>query len=135
MVAFLPDGTVDQWSSERLILENSLVALLGPELPSEATAETAARVASSVHGRSRLFYALEKSPFEMGPMTGGGGTLRGLRKPGFEHDAPGDPVANMAQMSRQRRLRELSRSPEEQVERARQNGASRTRLETNQESN
>jgi hypothetical protein len=135
MVAFLPDGTTDQWSSQRLVLESSLLPLLGPALPSEATAETAARVASSVHGRNRLYYALAKSPFEMGPMAGGGRTLSGSPKAGFEHIAPGDPVANMAQMSQQRRLRELSRSPEEQVERARQNGASRTRLEMHQESN
>jgi hypothetical protein len=135
MVTFLPDGTTDQWSSERLVLESSLLPLLGPELPSEATAETAVRVASAVHGRSRVYYALEKSPIEMRPMTEGRRTSGGPPKPGFEHAAPGDGIANMAQMSRQRRLRELSRSPEEQVERARQNGASRRRMETHQESN
>jgi hypothetical protein len=135
MFALLPDGTTDQWSSERLVLESSLLPLLGPALPSEATGETAARVASTVHGRMRLYYALEKSPFEMGPVAGGRRTLSGPPKPGFEHAAPGDAVANMAQMSRQRRLRELGRSPEEQVERARQDGASRTQLETRLENN
>jgi hypothetical protein len=134
-VAFLPDGTVDQWSSERLVLESSLLPLLGPELPSEATAETAAHVASSVHGRSRLYYALEKSPFEMGPMMGGGRTMPGPGKNKLAHVAPGDPIAAMAQMSKERRLREMSRSPEEQVERARQNGATKMRMETHTEDN
>jgi hypothetical protein len=135
MVSTLPDGTMDQWSSERLVLESSLLALLGPELPEEASAETAARVASSVHGRSRLYYALEKSPFEMGPMMGGGVRMKGPPKEGADHIDLSDAVANMAQMSRQRRLRELSRSPEEQVERARQNGTNRMRMETHEENN
>jgi hypothetical protein len=82
-----------------------------------------------------LYYALEKSPFEVGPMARGRVKLSGPPERGFEHVSPGDPVANMEQMSRQRRLRELSRSPEEQVERARQNAASGKRLEIHQESN
>jgi hypothetical protein len=135
MVSTLPDGTMDQWSSERLVLESSLLALLGPELPEEASAETAARVAASVHGRSRLYYALEKSPFEMGPMLGGGVTMKGPLRQGADHIDLSGPVANLTQMSRQRRLRELSRSPEEQVERARQNGTNRMRIETHEENN
>ncbi len=135
MVAILPDGTIDHWSSERLVLESRLLARLGPEMPSEATVETTARVAASVHGRSQLYYVLAKSPFEMGPMMGGGRTLMGPRKTGPEHPDLNGAVANMAQMSRQRRLRELSRSPEEQVERARQNSADGIRMETHEEKN
>ncbi|HTA31540.1 MAG TPA: hypothetical protein VK731_13695 [Candidatus Cybelea sp.] len=135
MVAILPDGTIDRWSSERLVLESSLLPRLGPDLPSEATVKTTARVAASVHGRSQLYYVLAKSPFEMGPMMGGGRRLMGPPKTGPEHPDLHGAVANMAQMSRQRRLRELSRSPEEQVERARQNSADRMRFESHEENN
>lgn len=126
-------GVIDRWSSERLVLESSLLPQLGPELPDEATAETAAHVASCVHGRSRLYYALEKSPFGTGGMTGP--PLRGRRKAGREPDAPIDVGAKVTQQLQQQRLLELSRSPEEQVERTRQNSAARTPMETNQESN
>ena len=135
MFAILPDGTMDQWSSERLVLESSLRPALGSALPEEASVETAARVASAVHGRSRLYYALEKSPFEMGPMMGSGRRLMGPRKTGPEHSDLNGAVANMAQMSQQRRLREMSRSPEEKVERARQNASNRIQMETHDENN
>jgi hypothetical protein len=138
MVTFLPDGTTDQWSTERLVLETCLLSQLSGDLPSEATPEAAAHVASSVHGRSRLYYALEKSPFEARPMPGPGGgrTLHhahGPPQPGDEPIALDGAIANMAQMARQNRLRELSRSPEEQVERARQHGANKMRFETTEE--
>ncbi len=131
MVTILPDGTVDQWSSERLVMEMSLLPQLGPMPPSEATPQTAALAASAVHGRSRLYYALEKAPFEMGRPPGppmGGPRVAG-RNPGAP-GVPGDIAATLAQHRRQQRLRELSRSPEEQVERARQNGENRTHIET-----
>jgi len=134
MITSLPDGTMDQWSSERLVLESSLLPRLGPELPSEATAETAEHVAASVHGRTRLYYGLEKSSVDMGPMAGGGGPLTGPGKHEFQHtgpgDLPGDPVGHMTQVARQKTLREMSRSPEEQVERAQQNATNRMRMET-----
>jgi hypothetical protein len=126
-------GGVDQWSSERLVLENSLLPLLGPGLPDEATAETAARVASSVHARSRLYYSLEKSPYETGGMMGPPLTATG--KPGQEQVNFGDPAKMMRQWRQQARLRSLSRSPEEQVERARQKSAARMQMEVNQQSN
>jgi hypothetical protein len=135
MVTIGPGGTVDQWSSERLVMESSLLPLLGAQLPEEATPATAARAASAVHGRSRLFYALEKSPFDTGHMAGGGGIGRGPRKTGLVHPAPGDAFASMKQMMQQGRLRELSRSPEEQVERARQHGPSKMRMGTVNETN
>jgi hypothetical protein len=126
-------GVIDQWSSERLVLENSLLPLLGTEVPDKATAETAAHVASCVHGRSRLYYALEKSPFGTGGMTGPPSS--GPRRAGQEPAAPSasDVGAMVAQALRQQRLLEMSRSPEEQVERRRQNSAAKTRRETNQE--
>jgi hypothetical protein len=133
MVTIGPDGTMDQWSSERLVMESRLLPLLGSQLPAEATPATAAHAASAVHGRSRLYYALEKSTLAMGRMPGGGGTLPGPRKPGLAHFAPGDAFANMKQMLEQGRLRELSRSPEEQVERARQHGDTNMRMGTYQE--
>jgi hypothetical protein len=115
-------------------MEISLLPLLGAQQPEEATPETAAHAASAVHGRSRLYYALEKSPFGGGHMSGGP-TLPSPRKAGLAHPAPGDAFANMKQMMQQGRLRELSRSPEAQVEQARQHGASKMRMETGEESN
>ena len=75
MVTIGPGGTMDQWSSERLVMESSLLPLLGAQLPEEATPETAAHAASAVHGRSRLYYALERSPFRRGTHVGGPGGL------------------------------------------------------------
>jgi hypothetical protein len=124
------DGAMDQWSSERLVLEASLVPQLGPDLPSEATPETAGRVAKAVHGQSRLFYALEPSPFPMGgpPLSAMGGSRRqaGGGGPGNF----GDIGAAITAECRQHRLRELSRSPEEQVEQARQAGANKMQFQT-----
>jgi hypothetical protein len=138
MFTSLPDGTTDQWSTERLVLETSLLSQLSGDLPAEATPESAAHVASSVHGRSRMYYALEKSPFEAGLMGGpdGGRTLHhahGPPQPGDEQVALGGAIANMAQMARQNKLRELSRSPEEQVERARQHADNKMRFEIKEE--
>jgi hypothetical protein len=132
-VTTLPGGKVDQWSSERLVLENSLLPLLGSGLPDEATVETAARVASSVHARSRLYYSLEKSPFESTGLMGQ--TLTATGKPGQEQVNFSDPAKQLTQWRRQARLRALSRSPEEQVERARQKGAAKMQVETIQEGN
>ena len=134
MVTIGPGGTMDQWSSERLVMESALLPALGSQLPDEATPETASHAAVAVHGRTRLYYALEKSPFGMGPMSRGGGALHGPRTTRLGHPAPGDAFANMKQMIQQGRLRELSRSPEEQVERARQQGANQMRTETFDES-
>ena len=114
-------------------MENSLLSLPGPGLPDEATAETAARVASSVHASSRLYYSLEKSPFESTGMMGQSLTATG--KPGQEQVNFGDPAKQLSQWRRQARLRALSRSPEEQVERARQKGAAKMQMETIQENN
>jgi len=128
MVSILPDGTIDQWSSDRLVLETSLLAQLGAASPEEATPETAAHVASAVHGQSRLYYALEQAPFEMGRP--GRLVSAGPRDNGSNLAGSGDIFAAMAQERQQRRLRELSRSPEEQLERARRNGTNKMRLET-----
>ena len=126
-------GAVDQWSSERLVLENSLLPLLGPALPEEATAETAAQVASSVHAHSRLYYSLEKSPYETDGMMGRPLTATG--KPGQEQVNFSEPGKMLRQWRQQARLRALSRSPEEQVERARQKGAAKMQMEINQQNN
>jgi hypothetical protein len=132
MITILPDGTMDQWSSERIVLETDLLSQAGSNLPSEATVETAKHLASVVHGRSQLFYDLAPAPFGMGGpgprgglrLAGGGPHMRGDGPP------PGDIVASITQAQQQHRLREMSRSPEEQVERARQNGAHKMHLET-----
>jgi len=127
-------GAVDQWSSERLVVENNLVPLLGSGLPDEATAETTARVASSVHARSRMYYYLAKSPFEEGGMMMGR-PLTSTGKPGQEQINFSDPAKMLRQWRQQARLRALSRAPEEQVERARQKGVERMQMEVNPPSN
>ena len=126
-------GKVDQWSSERLVLETSLLPLLGSALPEEATTETAAHVASSVHAQSRLYYSLEKSPFESTGMMSHSLTATG--KPGEEQVNFNDPAKQLSQWRRQARLRALSHSPEEQVERARQRGVAKMQMESVEEKN
>jgi hypothetical protein len=127
-----PDGATDQWSSERLVLQASLVPQLGSDFPSEATAETAGHVATTVHGRSRLYYALEPSPFPVGgPRMPGMGGPRMRTSAGRGAPANmGDIGAAITQERREHRLRELSRSPEEQVEQARQAGTNKMQLQT-----
>jgi hypothetical protein len=131
-ITVLPDGATDQWSSERIVLETDLVSQAGPNLPSEATVETAKHLASVVHGRSQLFYDLAPAPLGMGGPGPRGGLRMAGRGPHLQGDGPppGDIVASMTQAQQRRRLREMSRSPEEQVERARQNGANKMRFET-----
>jgi hypothetical protein len=130
-----PDGTTDQWSSERLVLQASLLAQLGSDLPSEATPETAGHVATTVHGRSRLYYALAPSPFPMGgpPMPGMGGSRMQMSERGNGPPKIGDIGAAIAQERRQHRLRELSRSPEEQVEQARQTSTNKMQIQFSDE--
>jgi hypothetical protein len=134
-VSVQPDGATDQWSSERLVLQASLLAQLGSDLPSEATPETAGHVATTVHGRSRLYYALEPSPFSMGgpPMPGMGGPRMQMSKGGGGPPKIGDIGAAIAQERRQHRLRELSRSPEEQVEQARQTSTNKMQFQFSDE--
>jgi hypothetical protein len=130
-----PGGATDQWSSERLVLQASLLPQLGPDLPSEATAETAGHVAATVHGRSRLYYALEPSPFPAGgpPMPGMGGPRTRMSKGGGGPANMGDIGAAIAQERRQHRLRELSRSPEEQAEQARQTSTNKMQFQFSDE--
>jgi hypothetical protein len=127
-----PDGTTDQWSSERLVMQASLLPQLGSDLPSEATAQTTSHVAATVHGHSRLYYSLEPSPYPMGgpPNPGLGGPR--MRTSAGADGPPkiGDIGAAIAQERRQHRLRELSRSPEEQVEQAQQAGTNGMRFQT-----
>jgi len=140
MFTISSSGAVEQWSSERIVMQASLAAQLS-DPPADANPESAARAAAAVHGRSRLYYALERSPVAM---AGGGGGMRSMSwnssGPRGGHGDPGHPpsmseiMANISQAQRAGRLRELSYSPEEQVERARQNATGKTqvRFESNE---
>jgi hypothetical protein len=132
IITTLPDGTTDQWDSEQIVLETDLLPGVGLNLPSEASLDTARRLASIVHARCRRYYDLAPAPFGMGGPASG----RGLRlAEGGPHrrqngsgsgagpGGGGDLIASITQQQHERRLRELSRSPEEQVESARQKAA------------
>jgi hypothetical protein len=125
MMTFLPDGTVDRWSAQRLVLETSLTPELSGAPTVEATPESATDLAKAVHGHFKIYYRLEKAPFSMG----------GLRHSYFRHMGKGprnigDAGANFAQERCQQRLRDLSYSPELQVEHARGQGGSGGQIQT-----
>lgn len=136
----LPDGTTDIWSSERIVLETDLFPQLGSNAPSEATPETAQQIAAAVHGHSQLYYNIATAPFGMGgagPGFGrrmaGGGSHMEVRKngpgPGLGPDG-GDIVGMITKQQQQRRLQDMSRSPEEQVERAREKATNKMQIQT-----
>ena len=125
VISIGPDGVTHEWSSERLVLPAALYSRLGADLPSAATAETAARTASIVHGRSCLYYFLEPAPPGMDNLSGGGGTSSqaGAVK-------VGDIQGELTRKTQFRRLKELSLSPEAQVQQARQNLANQRQTQT-----
>lgn len=134
----MPDGTTDIWNSERIVLETDLLPQLGSNAPSEASPESAQQIANAVHGRSQLYYNMAPAPFGMGGhgpsfgihMAGGGRKAGG--GPGHGPDG-GDIVGMMTKGQQQRRLAEMGRSPEEQVERARENATNKMRFQTDEE--
>src|SRR6266571_1037064 len=122
-----PDGTVlkeDEWSSARLVIEMRLGPQLGDEIPAKATPETAAKAARKVHGKYVTYYALDKPPISGPGMMGGlvRSTMRRVERKGGTNDLEmgGDIRARVEADAKQRRLEELSKSPEQQVQRARQ---------------
>ena len=122
-----PDGTVlkeDEWSAARLVMETRLSPQLGDEIPAKATPETAAQAARKVHGKYVTYYALDKPPIPGPGMMGGlvRSTMRRVERKGGTNDMEmgGDIRARVEAEAKQRRLEELSKSPEQQVQRARQ---------------
>jgi len=122
-----PDGKVlkeDEWSSARLVMETRLSPQLGGEIPAKATPETAAQAARKVHGKYVTYYALDKPPIPGPGMMGGlvRSTMRRVERKGGTNDVEigGDIPARVEAEAKQRRLEELSKSPEQQVQRARQ---------------
>ncbi|HEY3855454.1 MAG TPA: hypothetical protein VGO67_13770 [Verrucomicrobiae bacterium] len=140
-ITILPDGATDFWSSKRIVLERDLLPQLGSNAPAEATKESAQQLASTVHGHSLLYYNIASAPFGMGgPGPGfgrrmiGGSPEGGARKKGpGQLSGPGDIVSMITKAQQQQRLSEMSRSPEEQVERARQNAPNKMRIATSDE--
>lgn len=132
MITTLPDGTVDRWSSERLVMESGLAPKLAGPPPLEANEETASQTAAAVHARSSVFYELARAPFAMG---GGGRRMRFSRNGGGGGPGKiGDVAAEMTNARRQQRLRDLSDSPEAQVERARQHGGGKIQIQNVEDS-
>jgi hypothetical protein len=116
------DGKVlqeDVWSSQRLVMETGLTSRLGDAIPESASPETAAKTASKVQGEYVTYYALDKSPVPMDAslsrLLRSGINLSGTNRP----IAQGDIRGVMEAEAKQRRLDALSRTPEEQVRRAR----------------
>jgi hypothetical protein len=127
------DGTVlkeDQWSSERLIMETGLFPKLGEDIPSKATTETAAQAAKKVHGKYALYYALDKSPIPNAGAMGGlvRSAMRRLDHKGGSNDMllNGDIQGRVEAEAKQHRLEQLSKSPEQQVQEARQKQAAQS---------
>jgi hypothetical protein len=121
------DGTLlkeDQWSSERLIMETGLFPKLGGDIPSKATSETASQTAKKVHGKYALYYALDKPPIPGAGALGGlaRSVMRRIEHKGGTNDLllNGDIQGRVEAEAKQHRLEELSKSPEQQVQQARQ---------------
>jgi hypothetical protein len=117
------DGSIikeDQWSAERLVMETPLSSRLGDAIPTKASVEAATQAAVKVQGRYATYYALEKPPIAGDP------SMRKLVRQSFQIGGTNSPLVNGDIRSRveaeakQRRLEELSLSPEQQVQRARQ---------------
>ena len=135
-IMIMPDGSEDIWNSERIVLATDLLPQLGSNAPSEASAESAQQIANAVHGRSQLYYSIAAAPFGMGGhvfshrMSGGGRKAGGGPDQGPDG---GDIVSMMTKGQQQRRLSEMGRSPEEQVERARENATNKMRFQAVEE--
>jgi len=117
------DGSIvkeDQWSAECLVMETPLSSRLGDAIPTKASVEAATQAAVKVQGRYATYYALEKPPIAGDP------SMRKLVRQSFQIGGTNSPLVNGDIRSRveaeakQRRLEELSLSPEQQVQRARQ---------------
>ncbi len=115
------------WSSERLVLETALTPRLADAIPKNASRETAARTADDVRGKWATYFVIEPAPF-------GWVSESTALEPGFERGrrtymATNRDIGGMLdQMSAERskdKLKALGRSPEEQVQRARQREAAK----------
>src|SRR5207249_12287388 len=120
-----PGGEILQeelWSTTRLVMETPLSPRLGDAIPEKASSETAARAAAKVHGRFVTYYALEK-PLIAG-MPGMGKMIHSISRQIHVDDGTNNPLANgdirarIEAEARQRRMEELSLTPEQQVQRA-----------------
>jgi hypothetical protein len=120
------DGKIlseDRWSRERLVLEAFLNPRLGDYLPAKATPETAAQTAKKARAHYVTYYALEKPPFSIDP--GMGHMLQSSMQRKVHMGGTNGPLAEgdirqqIEAEAGQRRLEELSKSPEQQVQRAR----------------
>jgi hypothetical protein len=127
------DGAIlamEEWSPERLVLETLLSTRLGDAIPAKATPETAAETARKVHGKYVTYYALEKPPFAIDP--GMNRMVRSMSQRGFHVEGTNGPMASgdirerIAAEARERKMEELSKSPEQQVQRARQKQEAQT---------
>jgi hypothetical protein len=121
------DGTVlkeDEWSSARLVMEDQLAAKLGDQLPKKATPDSAAEAAKKVRGKFVTYYALDKPPIAAPGSQREFARSAARRVKGSDGtnqlDLTGDIGAQVEANAKQHRLDELSKSPEQQVMRARE---------------
>lgn len=112
------DGDVvqlDQWSRDRLVMNQPLVPQLGDAIPAKATRETADASAKKVHGHYAIYYTLDKPP--AGWISPGS---QSLPPPGPGQDGKFDP-AKLGNELRNNMGGGIGRlTPEQQVQRARQ---------------
>jgi hypothetical protein len=136
-----PDGKMEMWSPEELVIETSLSTRLG-EQEFAPTAKSAAASAKKVNGKWTTFLAFRKSPMGIGfrlppvggpgrvrpgesggpggPTTGGPTTIRGPNgpdKPGFDpmkHN-PNDRYARLTPEQRVQRARERAQGGGAQI--------------------
>jgi len=106
-----------------LVIETRLGSLLRESLPTKASPETAAKTAAKAHAKYVTYYTLEKPPiqgFEMPQTTRLNAPPFPVRRGTNGLEANGDFRGHIEADARQRRLEQLSKSPEQQAQRARQ---------------
>lgn len=112
------DGKVleeDQWSRDRLVINQPLCSLLSDAIPDKATTDTADATAKKVHSKYTVYYSLEKPP--TGWISPGSQNFPQIGKGNGTNNAAGALNAAM----RDNLAGGLGRlTPEQQVQRARQ---------------
>jgi hypothetical protein len=114
-----PDGQMEMWSPEELVMETPLSTRFG-EQDVAATAKSAAETANKVNGKWTTFLAFRKSPLGIGfrlPPAGGPERLNTVRGPG----GPGGPERPAFDPMRHNPNDRFARlTPEQRVQRARE---------------
>ncbi len=104
------------WYSSRLLLENDLASRLSKEVAPTPSTESAAAVASDVNGKVQTYYVLGKLPkgFAMPSFRPGQTNLQARQD---------EAMQQLRKMQQERTMQSLSKSPEQQVQEAREHAA------------